>query len=141
MVILEFQLHLSIGRIIATKHVIHFQRTQLYRQKDLGFDFPTFENRPHQCLDVTTQPKEPELCAESFLAIYAANCNHRHYYWSFLYLNVICSHFVSMKRGKFEFFQNSLEIQNLPYKYFDSIMLMIKKPGHCCPLLEITFLY
>ena len=26
------------------------------------------------CLDVTTQPKEPV----SFLAIYAANCHHRH---------------------------------------------------------------
>ena len=28
---------------------------------------------PFHCLDVTTQPKEPE----SFLAIYAANCHHR----------------------------------------------------------------
>ena len=37
---------------------------------------------PSHCSDVTTQPKEPE----SFLIIYAANCHHRHYYWSFFYV-------------------------------------------------------
>ena len=45
------------------------------------------------------------------------------------------------------FFQNLLEIQNKPqhssFKYFDLILVIIKKPGHIynVVLLEIPFLY
>ena len=49
------------------------------------------------CLDPSTQPKEPE----SILATCAANCHNIDH---FLCLDIICSHFISIKRGKLEFF-------------------------------------
>ena len=52
----------SFGCVVTSKH-----------KGIVGFE----NNWPLHCLDVTTQPKEPE----SFLAIYAANCHHRHSYW------------------------------------------------------------
>ena len=79
------------------------------------------------CLDVTTQPKEPE----SFLAMYAnihINIDH------FLCLTIICSHFISKKKRKIRVFskftRNPEQKKYLSYKYFYSILLIIKKPGH-----------
>jgi hypothetical protein len=64
-------------------------------------------------------------------------------YWSFLCLNIICSHFISIKRGKLEFFskftRNPDQSKYLSYKYFDLILLIIEKPK--VVLLEIPFLY
>jgi hypothetical protein len=49
-------------------------------------------------------------------------------------LNIICSHFISIKRGKLEFFsklnRNPEQNKYLSYKYFDLILLIIKKTGH-----------
>ena len=73
-------------------------------------------------MDVTTQPKEPE----SFLSnshdfkqymqpIATIGVNIDHFY-------VLIS-FLAIKRGKLEFFQNSLEIQNKPIIYVINILI------------------
>jgi hypothetical protein len=53
---------------------------------------------------------------------------------NFLCTNIICSHFISIKRGKLEFFskftRNPEQNKYLSYKYFDLIVLIIEKPGH-----------
>ena len=62
------------------------------------------------------------------LAIYAANCISIDH---FLCLIIISSHSILIKSEKLEFFfQNLVQNKNLSYKYFDLILLIIKKPGH-----------
>ena len=58
----------------------------------------------------------------------------------FLCLDIIYSHFISIKRVELEFFlkctRNPDQSKYLSYKYFDLILLIIEKPGHIqgCPL-------
>jgi hypothetical protein len=65
----------------------------------------------------------------------------------FLCLNIICSHFISIKRGKLgvfsKFTRNSEQNKYLSYKYVDLILLIIKKKRGISNvvLLEIPFLY
>ena len=82
------------------------------------------------CLDVTTQPKEPVPFYRYMQPIATIGINID----NFLCLNIICSHFISIKRGKLEVFskfsRNSVQNKYLSYKYFDLILLITKKPGH-----------
>ena len=52
------------------------------------------------CLDVTTQPKEPVPFYRYMQPIATIGINIDH----FLCLNIICRHFISIKRGTLEFF-------------------------------------
>jgi hypothetical protein len=83
----------------------------------------------YHCLDVTTQPKEPEEIAAN-LAIYAANCISIDH---FLCLIIISSHSLLIKSKKLEFFakihKKSSTNKNLSYEYFDSILLITRIPG------------
>ena len=64
------------------------------------------------------------------LAIYAANCISIDH---FLCLIIISSHSILIKSEKLEFFskihKKSSTNKNLSYEYFDSILLITKKPG------------
>ena len=82
------------------------------------------------CLDVTTQPNEPDQLWKkwnflSFLRKIQISIDHS------LCLNIICSHFISIKRGKIKVFSKFAKNPvHLSYKYFDLILLITKKPGH-----------